>query len=219
MAIRYRAFTVTCPTCDHQFDTRAVLGAAPILSKSSDFHDHYGTGDSVLPHLVHFCDRCGFCGEEKYYAESLDKSYTMALRDFVEERLTPNLPWAREFLVDRYEHALKIAEFADETPMYLGDLALRGSWAAVEEKDTESERFFRRIAVQNYATALKHYDLVDAKQRANTTYLVGELWRRLGEESLAQMWFDEVEGLIVDPEQQWVLALAMRQKNTPREYM
>jgi uncharacterized protein (DUF2225 family) len=219
MAIIFREFTVVCPNCEHKFQSRAVTSVSPAAQRGTDFHDRYREGQSVLPYQVHLCDQCGFCAEEKCFVEPLDKTFKMALGDFIYERLTPNLRWAREYLVDRFEHALKIAEFSDESPMQMGDIALRGAWAAVEERDPESERFFRRIAVQNYTTALQHYDMVDRAQRANVTYLIGELWRRLGDEPLAIMWFDAVHDAIVDTEQEWLVKLAIRQKTTPMEYL
>lgn len=218
MAIRFRETSLVCPCCRWQFDTKTVLGASPTVGKSSDFHDHYRVGESVLPHLIHFCEKCGFCAEEKNYAEFEDLAFQVAMQDFVESLLTPNLRWAFEYLADRYEHAYRIAEFADESPLYLADLALRGAWASVEERDHESERYFRRAAAYQYTSALQHFDMVDHRQRASITYLIGELWRRIGDRDLAELWFEAVPNAVIDEtEQRWVVALADRQRNNPQD--
>ena len=68
---------------------------------------------------------------------------------------------------------------------------LRAAWCCVDEGDIEAERYFRRLAAWTFEQALSSYDGVAAEERAVLTYLVGELWRRIGD-------FDRQEtGLIV----------------------
>ncbi len=51
------------------------------------------------------------------------------------------------------------------------------------------------------------------------TYLVGELWRRVGDYAAARRWFDRVATEIVDSAtQQWVLDAARQQRDCPREW-
>jgi hypothetical protein len=51
------------------------------------------------------------------------------------------------------------------------------------------------------------------------TYLVGELWRRVGDAKLAGEWFDRVPSEIVDrAAQQWVLDVARQQRDCPRDW-
>ena len=55
--------------------------------------------------------------------------------------------------------------------------------------------------------------------RAVLTYLVGELWRRVGDEQQAAEWFLRVDAEIVDPDDQgWVRAAALQQNASPREW-
>jgi hypothetical protein len=51
------------------------------------------------------------------------------------------------------------------------------------------------------------------------TYLVGELWRRVGDTRRAIGWFDRVEDEVTDPAgQQWVLDASRQQRDCPREW-
>jgi hypothetical protein len=51
------------------------------------------------------------------------------------------------------------------------------------------------------------------------TYLVGELWRRVGDTKLATTWFNLVVSEIVDAQtQQWVIDAARQQRDCPREW-
>jgi hypothetical protein len=50
-------------------------------------------------------------------------------------------------------------------------------------------------------------------------YLVGELWRRIGDAALAEAWFDRVRTEVVDGEaQQWIVEAADQQRDCPREW-
>ena len=67
--------------------------------------------------------------------------------------------------------------------------------------------------------ALGSFDGVVADERAVLTYLVGELWRRVGDLTLATAWFNRVPPEVTDePAQQWVLDAARQQRDCPREW-
>jgi hypothetical protein len=70
-----------------------------------------------------------------------------------------------------------------------------------------------------FQEALKAYDAVPREERAILTYLVGELWRRIGEVGKAACWFEAVPGEVTDFEsQQWVVDAADQQRLNPREW-
>ena len=101
----------------------------------------------------------------------------------------------------------------------MADLLLRASWCCVDEGDIEAERFFRRKAAWMFEHALESYDGVAQEERAVLTYLVGELWRRVGDARLASAWFNRVETEVSDPStQQWVIDAARQQRDCPREW-
>jgi hypothetical protein len=51
------------------------------------------------------------------------------------------------------------------------------------------------------------------------TYLVGELWRRVGDTKQATEWFNRVASEVVDAHtQQWVIDAARQQRDCPREW-
>jgi hypothetical protein len=51
------------------------------------------------------------------------------------------------------------------------------------------------------------------------TYLIGELWRRIGDDALAQQWFERVADEVTEPiAQSWVLEAADQQRTEPREW-
>ena len=70
-----------------------------------------------------------------------------------------------------------------------------------------------------FEEALQAYDAVPREERAILTYLVGELWRRIGDDNKATGWFEAVAGEVIDPQnQQWVIDAADQQRLNPREW-
>ena len=70
-----------------------------------------------------------------------------------------------------------------------------------------------------FERALSRYDGVAREERAVLTYLVGELWRRIGDLSQSRTWFDKVSDEITDESSQhWVLAAADQQRTDPQEW-
>ena len=102
---------------------------------------------------------------------------------------------------------------------HVADLLLRAAWCCVDEGDIEAERFFRRKAAWKFEEALASFDGVARDERAVLTYLVGELWRRVGDTAQATAWFNRVSSEIVDAQtQQWVVDAARQQRDCPREW-
>ena len=85
----------------------------------------------------------------------------------------------------KYEAAAKVAEWQGMESRHVADLLLRAAWCCVDEGDIEAERYFRRKAAWKFDEALGSFDGVAREERAVLTYLVGELWRRVGDTTVA----------------------------------
>jgi len=162
------------------------------------------------------CRECGYSGTERDFTGITDVS--PLVREHVLNELAPKVSTSATGSA-KYEAAAKVAEWQGIEPRQIADLLLRAAWCCVEEDDVEAERYFRRLAAWSFEDALRTYDGVGAEERAILTYLVGELWRRVGEKEQARDWFDRVPEEIVDPvSQHWVLAAAEQQRTDPQEW-
>jgi uncharacterized protein len=205
-----------CPICDTRFQSQAVVSTNSLGGKRTDFHERAG-GTQPLPYLVHMCGHCGYSGWARDFTEEADVS--AALKAHVWNELAPSLPHGATVGSEKYEAAAKVAEWQGAEPRRVADLFLRAAWCCVDEGDTEAERYFRRKAVWAFEAALYAWDGVDREERAMLTYLVGELWRRIGDEGRAGEWFECVPGEIVDwSTQQWIIDAARQQRDCPREW-
>lgn len=205
-----------CPICDTRFRSQSVVSTNSFGGKRTDFHER-AAGTQPLPFLVHMCNRCGYTGSERDFSEEADVSTT--LKEHVWNELAPTLASGAVTGSEKYEAAAKVAEWQAMDPRHVADLLLRAAWCCVDEGDIEAERFFRRKAAVAFEGALASYDGVAREERAVLTYLVGELWRRVGDLRQAARWFDRVAAEVSDAHcQQWVVDAARQQKECPREW-
>jgi len=207
---------LTCPVCETEFHSQTVVATNAFGGKRTDFHER-AAGMQPLPYFVHMCTHCGYAGIERDFSDEVD------LSDRIHDRVWSTLASALVHELPsgsmKYDHAAKVAEWQGNEPRYLADLYLRAAWCCVDERDTEAERYFRRKAAACFADALDAFDGVAMEERAVITYLIGELWRRIGFEERAREWFDRVPDEVTEPvAQAWVLEVAQQQRQAPREW-
>jgi uncharacterized protein len=204
-----------CPICDNRFHSQTVVSTNSFGGKRTDFHER-AAGTQPLPYLVHTCDRCGYSGAERDFSDEADVS--PFLKEHVWNELAPQISRGLSGS-EKYEAAAKVAEWQGLEPRHVADLLLRAAWCCVDEGDIEAERFFRRKAAWSFQEALTSWDGVAQEERAVLTYLVGELWRRIGDARQSSEWFAKVSDEISDPgTQQWILDAARQQTECPREW-
>lgn len=204
-----------CPVCDNRFRSQAVVSTNSFGGKRTDFHER-AAGTQPLPYLVHTCVRCGFSGAERDFSDAAEVS--PFLRQHVMMELAPQLS-ERMTGSEKYEAAAKIAEWQGLEPRHVADLLLRAAWCCVDECDIEAERYFRRRAAWAFEGALASWDGVAREERAVLTYLIGELWRRVGDRTKAADWLARVADEVLDESgQQWIVDAARQQSESPREW-
>ena len=207
---------LTCPVCETHFRSQAVVSTNSFGGKRTDFHER-AAGTQPLPYLVHMCSHCGYSGSERDFVE--ENEVSALVKEHVWNELAPCLGCGTVAGSEKYEAAAKVAEWQGMEPRHVADLLLRAAWCCVDEGDVEAERYFRRKAAWAFERSLDSYDGVSRDERAVLTYLIGELWRRVGDARTAVEWFDRVPGEVTDAQnQQWVLDAARQQRDCPREW-
>jgi len=186
----------------------------PLKQRRTDFQLTTGSAP-ILSCGVQLCERCGFAGRPDLFRAG--EEITFELRQHVWSELTPRLSSSALPTSEKYEFAAKVAAWDGAGSPELGDLWLRAAWCCVDEGDIEAERYYRRHAAWAFEEALDAY-AVDRAERAAVTYLVGELWRRIGDTARAADWFERVEDEVTNRrEQAWLVQWAKRQRDDPRE--
>jgi uncharacterized protein (DUF2225 family) len=207
---------LACPVCCRTFSSQTVLPGNVSGRKRTDFHQQ-PVGVQPLPYLVHSCPTCGYSGSDDDFGT--DARVDPATVANVWGELTPKVAVGPLTGSEKYELAAKVATWQRGEPLEIGDLLLRAAWCCVEEGDIEAERYFRRLAARKFEEALTTWGSIQEDRRAVVTYLIGELWRRVGDTKRAVQWFDRVPSEIVAPlAQRWVLKAALVQRDKPREW-
>lgn len=205
--------TLQCPRCGTWF-VSATMDAARVVGRpSTDFHCRVD-GPDPIAYRVHVCAGCDFAGLADDFASDEIAAASAASRG--DACVATSIALAGS---QKYEAAAATAERRGDGPSAVADLLLHAAWCCVGEQDREAERFFRRRAAWAFERALARYDDVPSGQRAELTYLVGELWRRSDDAERARQWLDRVAGEVVDDEQDWLVTLARQQRDAPREWL
>jgi uncharacterized protein (DUF2225 family) len=211
-----RQIELLCPICFNEFSSRAVLSTNAFGGRHTDFHE-CAVGAQPLPYLIHTCSKCGYTGDERDFGEEVDVA--PMIKEHVWDELAPKVPDGPMAGSDKYEFAAKVAIWQGTGPRVIAELLLRAAWCCVDEDDIEAERYFRREASWMFERALAIYEGVAPDERAALTYLVGELWRRVGDAKRARTWFNLVPGEVINQRRQrWVLEAARQQRDDPKEW-
>jgi uncharacterized protein (DUF2225 family) len=206
-----------CPNCDGDFLSQAVRSASQTLRHHTDFGPD-SSNAQLVRHGVHLCPRCGFAGREDSFSGTRALGYEVQQR--VWDELAPRLSNRPTAPSEKYEFAAKVAGWDCADALNVADLWLQAAWCCVDEGDVEAERYYRRHAAWTFEEALNRYDEVDGSERARMTYLVGELWRRIGDDAQSRAWFARVADEITDPDEQgWLVDLAQKQQDDPAEWL
>jgi len=210
-----RRIELSCPICENSFQSQAVVTTNAFGGKRTDFHER-AAGTQPLAYLIHMCSECGYSGGERDFTQEAEVS--PLLKEHVLNELAPSVS-AAVTGSGKYEAAAKVAEWQGLEERQIADLLLRAAWCCVDEGDIEAERYFRRHAAWMFERALTKYDGVAGDERAVLTYLVGELWRRIGDLEKSGSWFDRVPDEIIDAgSQHWIIAAAEQQQTDPQEW-
>ena len=126
----FQQIELQCPVCESHFRSQTVVETNGRGGKRTDFHER-AAGTQLLPYLVHTCQRCGFTGAERDFADGTE--VTPHLREHVWRELAPAIGSAPMTGSVKYEVAAKVAAWQALEPRHVGDLLLRASWCSADE--------------------------------------------------------------------------------------
>jgi len=195
--------------------TYITVGREPDLCPK--FPGRQSDGSRVLRSGVTMCPACSFAAREGF--EDLDLS--PAERHGLEERLKEDgllrvfraspPPWLAFHAAEvcGQERALAARE--------LGDLCLRASWVCRKERERPFESTFQLRAIRYFLRALEEEGL-RGRELSVTTYLVGELNRRLDNYREALNWYvNAARTTQGDPSLTWLARLIEKQSKLAKE--
>jgi uncharacterized protein len=213
-------FPLNCPNCESEFES-----LAPGASRGAGMEFRIPPGfTGVLPFLVHVCTRCGYAGLLHDFVSGVPVAPEVAARVWSQlaSRVPANTRLSHSAFAlsgsEKYEMAALLAEWQWADARSVAELWHRGALCCAFEGDTEAERWFRISAAAWFAEALENFDGIHPNERADVTYMLGELWLEIGDRPRAREWFARVAEEIVDADLQRGIVEAARQRVQPDEW-
>ena len=208
--------TFTCPNCECEFPVEALAGTN-VGAVTTEFR-RLAIGIQPEPYLVHTCPTCGLSGWDSAFEDTVS---TVASQ-LIAEHLTPLVRDGEVPAWRRYEYAARVAEWRDAPDEDVAHLYLGAAWCYDDENEDSGGELadgYRRQAIAFNQRALESGQLA-GNQQAEITYLVGELYRRVGDVEQAGQWLHMVDEL-VEPDEigARIATLAKRQRTAPEDML
>ncbi|CAN5885880.1 hypothetical protein BH23ACT11_BH23ACT11_27250 [soil metagenome] len=210
---------VRCPACSYIFRATRV-GAYITVGRETDFCPKFlgrmSDASRILQSAVTSCPACSFASQEDFN----DLDLTPDERHDLEGRLGEDgllkvfrsspPPWLSF-------HAAEICgQERGHRARTLGDICLRASWVCRKDKEQPFESTFQVRAVRYFMRALENGGL-HGRELSVTTYLVGELNRRLGHHREALNWYVNAGRTLEDERLAWLDRLISRQSKVAQQ--
>ncbi|WP_027417753.1 DUF2225 domain-containing protein [Aneurinibacillus terranovensis] len=186
-----------CAHCDHEFKSKKVrMRHSHPIKRDSDFCVHYEnqSENPILYHVV-VCPECGFS-----FNDNFRKSVPDYIQQRIQEKITANwtpkdytgVRTVRE-AISTYKLAIYTADIREESHCVLAGLSLRLAWMYRFQKNKTNEERFLHLALNEYELSFEEADYLNTDMsELKILYLIGELYRRLGEPNHALRYFSKV---------------------------
>lgn len=181
--------SLKCPICMRDFESQLVIGYR-VGEKEADFCPRYLDGNP-LPSFLHVCPACGFVGFEADYRAKLEPEKVESVK-----RVLAGLAWQENQVLggpERYRRAALIGMYWGKKSAQIADLYLQATWCSRMDGEPEAEeRGARKKAVKYFELALASEEFSDVDTPV-VHYLLGELYRRLGDAGKARQHFSSLD--------------------------
>ncbi len=184
---------LNCPLCGSSFASQAVMSTNTFGRLHSDLYRE-ASGVQPVCYFVHTCPGCGYTGYEGDFER---QELGAAFRQKVELNITPEVRGRSIGTNGHYYLAALCAEWRGAPAHVLARIYHMGAWCCRIKDEREKERFYLGKAAEYFEKALASSDA----PKENTpifTYLLGDLYRRLGNAEKAKEWYSRVDKAIKD---------------------
>jgi len=187
---------VECPVCFSNIKVKAVKSSAVrIISRDSDFMTHYGEPNPAY-YDVWLCTNCGYAALSNKFDNVSDLQRKLIKEKissrWVGDRSYPNL-YTPDIAIEMHQLALLNAIVKEARESDKAMICLKTAWLYRLKKDEAGEKRFLQNALEGFINAFEKEPFpVCGMDGATLKYLIGELYRRLGDTSNALLWFSRV---------------------------
>lgn len=187
---------IECPVCNKEITVRTVKSrGVHLLSQDTDFMPIYSEPNPLL-YDIWMCTCCG-------YTALPSRFNTIGYRNIalVKEKITARWKFNKtyptvytpEIAIEMYQMALLNALIIQAKDSEKAIICLKLSWLYRLINDKENEKKFQLQVQQGFIKALENeYFPVFGMDETCIEYLIGEIYRRLGDNTNALLWYGRV---------------------------
>jgi uncharacterized protein (DUF2225 family) len=187
---------VICPVCSNHTNVRAVKSnGIRVISRDTDFMTHYEEPNPML-YDVWVCSSCGYAAISSRFNSITDKQAKL-IQENITSKWDKNKKYPQVYNIDTaletHQLALlnAVVRMAKDSEKAL--ICLKLAWLYRLKNDCPNENKFLSHAQEGFILALeKESPPIAGLNDESCEYLIGELHRRLGNNSEALKWFSKV---------------------------
>ncbi|HIH96173.1 MAG TPA: DUF2225 domain-containing protein [Thermoplasmata archaeon] len=186
---------VICPVCKTKFNVLVVRhGSYQVKKRDSDFCIHY-EGVNPLHYSVWACPNCNYAVLSNEF-EKINVKYAKKLVEICQKNISnPNKVSfsgvrTTEMAVESYKQVIECDKLRGVGSGELAGLYLRIAWLYRGQGRKDKEKEYMKEALSLYEDAFENARQLPSKLgTVGVAYLIGELYRRLGNSKEAVKWF------------------------------
>ena len=212
---------LTCPICESTISVRAVKSSGiRVLSRDTDFMVNYQEPNPLF-YDVWLCVNCGYAAPSSRFNTINNKQIKLIKEKLCPKwKLSKNYPsiYDENIAVEFHQLALLNTVIKMGRASEKASICLKLAWLYRIKKDINNENKFIYQAIQGFSDAYENENFpFNGLDEPSVEYLIGELYRRLGENSLALKWLSKVLSSRIAKEK--IKDMARTQKDIIRDLM
>ncbi|WHH59395.1 DUF2225 domain-containing protein [Petroclostridium sp. X23] len=186
---------IVCPVCNSNITVRAVKSSSiRVVSRDSDFMIYYQDPSPML-YDSWVCVKCGYAAISAQF-NHLTSTQTRLIKEKICSKWKPKAYEAIydiDTAIERYKLALLNAIVKNAKSSEKALICLKLGWLSRLKNDNENENKFLQQALEGFIQAFEKESFpIAGLDESSATYLIGELYRRLEDNTNALLWFSRV---------------------------
>ncbi len=186
---------VICPVCQSEISVSLVRSShIRINSRDTDLMYIYNTVNPLL-YDVWVCEQCGYSALKTNFNDISTKQINEIKKTISSKWKVKSygIEYNIDTAIERFKLALLSATIKKSKDSELATICLKIAWLYRLKKDSTNEVDFLSKSLNKYLQAfeIEHFPIAGMDE-PSLTYLIGELYRRIGDNKDALIWYSRV---------------------------
>lgn len=187
--------TTNCPVCGNDFKSRVVkTGKARLISKDTDLMPRYQNINPLF-YDIYICPKCGYAAMSRFF-NNIKEHQAELIKQKISSKFhakTYPLIYDVDIAIERYKLSLLNSLVKNAKTSEKAYTCLKLAWLyRIKENSGEETKFIQQAYIGLKEAYEKESFPICGMDSYTYMYLIGELARKLGDNSEALKWFGKV---------------------------